>query len=104
MFVGFLKYLNHDTEREYPVLFHWKILDFDATKSAKACSVFFMRRDAEGCEIRSKPDSAQDITLGARTLPSLRKSPCNSRAAGLRQNAKAGLSRRPTPYRRYLRF
>jgi hypothetical protein len=32
MFLGFLKYVNHDRERERPVHFHWHILEFDSTK------------------------------------------------------------------------
>jgi len=28
-FMGFLKYVNHDTDRQQPVNFHWQILDFD---------------------------------------------------------------------------
>lgn len=32
MFMGFLKYVNHDQEREQPVHFHWQILDFDSTR------------------------------------------------------------------------
>jgi uncharacterized protein DUF3883/uncharacterized protein DUF3427 len=31
VFMGFLKYVNHDLERERPVHFHWQILDFDPT-------------------------------------------------------------------------
>jgi hypothetical protein len=27
--MGFLKYVNHDTDRQQPVNFHWQILDFD---------------------------------------------------------------------------
>lgn len=29
VFMGFLKYVNHDLERERPVYFQWQILDFD---------------------------------------------------------------------------
>jgi hypothetical protein len=32
VFMGYLKYVNHDRERERPVHFHWQILDFDPTK------------------------------------------------------------------------
>ena len=32
MFMGFLKYVNHDQDRECPVHFHWQILGFDPTK------------------------------------------------------------------------
>jgi hypothetical protein len=32
MFMGLLKYINHDQQREKPVHFHWQILDFDGTK------------------------------------------------------------------------
>jgi hypothetical protein len=32
MFMGFLKYVSHDRERERPVHFHWQILEFDPTK------------------------------------------------------------------------
>ena len=32
MFMGFLKYVSHDRERERPVHFQWKILEFDPTK------------------------------------------------------------------------
>jgi len=32
MFLGFLKYLDHDRDRENPVHFHWQILEFDAEK------------------------------------------------------------------------
>jgi hypothetical protein len=32
MFMGFLKYVNHDQDREQPVPFHWQILEFDGTK------------------------------------------------------------------------
>lgn len=32
MFLGFLKYVNHDQERERPVHFHWQILEFDSSK------------------------------------------------------------------------
>jgi hypothetical protein len=31
VFMGFLSYMSHDAEREKPVNFHWKILDFDQT-------------------------------------------------------------------------
>jgi len=30
--MGFLKYINHDEQRERPVHFHWQILDFDGTR------------------------------------------------------------------------
>ena len=30
MFMGFLKYLNHEADREQPVHFHWQILEFDS--------------------------------------------------------------------------
>ncbi len=32
MFMGFLKYVSHDRERERPVHFHWQILEFDPAK------------------------------------------------------------------------
>jgi hypothetical protein len=32
MFMGSLKYVNHDHERQHPVHFHWQIVDFDPTK------------------------------------------------------------------------
>jgi hypothetical protein len=28
--MGFLKYLNHEADREQPVHFHWQILEFDS--------------------------------------------------------------------------
>lgn len=36
MFMGALKYVNHDRERQRPVHFHWQILDFDPTKNYKS--------------------------------------------------------------------
>ena len=32
VFMGFLKYVNHDSDREQPVHFHWQILEFDPIK------------------------------------------------------------------------
>ena len=31
--MGFLKYINHDSQRERPIYFHWEILDFDHEKN-----------------------------------------------------------------------
>ncbi len=39
VFLGFLKYVNHDAEREQPVNFHWEILDFDPQADYQSMSL-----------------------------------------------------------------
>lgn len=50
-FMGFLKYVNHDSERERPVNFHWEILDFDPTLDYKSMM---------GLRLQASPDNAGD--------------------------------------------
>lgn len=49
-FMGFLKYVNHDSERERPVHFHWEILDFDSTRDYEALM---------GLRLQTSPDVPQ---------------------------------------------
>jgi hypothetical protein len=54
MFMGFLKYVNHDEERERPVHFHWQILEFDSTKDYESLL---------GLNLEPEPSAAAAIDL-----------------------------------------
>jgi Domain of unknown function (DUF3883)/Domain of unknown function (DUF3427) len=70
-FMGLLKYLNHDAERERPVHFHWEILDFDSS------------RDYEhllGLKLQAAPlPTREAASSGLLLQPTLERTGCGTR-------------------------
>jgi hypothetical protein len=71
IFMGFLKYVRHDQERERPVHFDWQILDFDSTKDYE--SLFGLKMEptsaADAIDTPGRQSTAQ--TLVAMPAPSI---------------------------------
>jgi hypothetical protein len=66
-FLGFLKYVNHDAERERPVNFHWQILDFDRNMDYE--SLMRLRLQSSGeTALADTPALAPEEAPGTLTL------------------------------------
>jgi len=64
VFMGFLKYINHDLERERPVYFHWQILDFDPTIDYEQLAGLRLEPapgDAEAPTVQKPPAVGQNL-------------------------------------------
>jgi hypothetical protein len=71
VFMGFLKYINHDRQRERPVHFHWQILDFDSKKDYESLLDVKLERAPDATPVQMREERPLVQTLVPMATPSI---------------------------------